>query len=117
MWANLVLLFFLSLIPFSTAWIGMYPNSLAPTIVYGIVLLLCAIAYTILQNTILHYESKDSQLRKAIGIDTKGKLSLGILVAGLLAALILPWISYIFYVAIVLVWIIPDTRLELSQSE
>jgi uncharacterized membrane protein len=112
MWANLGLLFFLCLIPFSTLWIGGSPYDVAPVVTYGVILLCAAIAYLILQYTILRYETKNSLLRKALGNDTKGKATVAILLAGIVVAFFIPWLAYLFYVAIVLMWVIPDKRLE-----
>ena len=112
LWANLHLLFWLSLVPFTTAWMDENHYAPAPTALYGGVLLMAAIAYLILQRLIIKSQGADSILKKAVGADWKGRLSpLGYLSAILLA----PWSSWLpqaLYVAVALVWLIPDRRIE-----
>ncbi len=112
MWGNLLLLFWLSLIPFATSWMGEQHFSAVPVSVYGFVLLMCAISYNILQNKIIKLEGKDSVLNHAIEKDLKGKISN---VANLIAiplAFVSPWISGLLYIAVALLWIVPDSRIE-----
>jgi uncharacterized membrane protein len=112
LWANLHLLFWLSLIPFTTAWMDENHYASVPTALYGAVLLMSAIAYLILQHLIIVSEGPDSPLKKAVGRDWKGKLSP---VAYLLAIVFAPWsprLSQALYVGAALVWFIPDRRIE-----
>ena len=112
MWANLHLLFWLSLFPFVTGWMGENHFATAPTAVYGAVLLLAAIAYYILQGTILAGQGRGSKLAKSIGRDFKGKLSPPFYAAGIALAFFRPWISCAIYAFVALMWLIPDRRIE-----
>ncbi len=117
LWANLHLLFWLSLFPFTTAWIG--ENHLAPTpvAVYGFVLLMAAIAYYILQRTIIAQQGRGSLLAAAIGNDWKGKLSPVLYFAAIPFAYVSPWISIGLYVFVALLWLVPDRRIERALVE
>jgi uncharacterized membrane protein len=116
LWANLHLLFWLSLIPFVTGWMGENEFAPIPTASYGVVLLMAAIAYTILARRIVASEGADSILGRAIGRDWKGKLSIVLYAASAAAALGVPtwgvWIAGALYVAVALMWLIPDRRIE-----
>lgn len=112
LWANLHLLFWLSLFPFATGWMGENHFTAAPTVLYGVVLLMAAIAYYLLQQTIIHAQGEGSLLKKAIGSDWKGKLSPALYLIGIVAALRSPWVSQAVYVAAALIWLIPDRRIE-----
>ncbi len=112
LWANLHLLFWLSLLPFATGWTGENHFAAAPSAVYGVVLLMAAVAYFILQQTIIASQGHDSLLKKAIGSDWKGKLSPVIYVVAIAAAFWAPWISQSLYVLVALVWLVPDRRIE-----
>ena len=112
LWANLHLLFWLSLFPFATGWMGQNHFTAAPTVLYGLVLLMAAIAYYLLQQTIIRAQGEDSILKKAIGRDWKGKLSPVLYLAAIVATLRSPWISQAVYVAAALIWLIPDRRIE-----
>ena len=112
LWANLHLLFWLSLFPFSTAWIGENHLAPLPTAAYGFVLLMAAIAYYLLQCAILAKEGRDSLLAEALGSDWKGKLSPVIYLAAIPLAFVNPWISSGLYVFAALLWLIPDRRIE-----
>jgi uncharacterized membrane protein len=112
LWANLHLLFWLSLIPFVTAWIGEHHFAPFPMMYYGIILLMNAIAYFILQNVILSHHGKDSQLSKAIGKDYKGKVSPILYIFGIAFAPFDPVISGILYIVVALIWLVPDKRIE-----
>jgi uncharacterized membrane protein len=111
LWANLHLLFWLSLLPFTTGWIG--ENGLAPipTAVYGFVLLMAATAYYILERVIIANES-DSLVAEAVGRERKGKLSLVLYIAAIPLAFVSPWIAAGLYVFVALLWLIPDPRIE-----
>jgi len=112
MWANLHLLFWLSLLPFVTGWMGENHFTPVPTALYGTVLLLAAIAYVILQNTIMTGHGHDSKLARSIGGDFKGKLSLVLYLAAIPLAFASPWISNALFVCVALMWLIPDRRIE-----
>ncbi len=112
MWANLHLLFWLSLIPFATGWMDENHLTSVPTALYGFVLLMAAIAYFILQWRILAIEPKDSRLRAEIGSDTKGKISAGLYIAGIATAFFSPALACAFYVLVAVIWLIPDKRIE-----
>ena len=113
LWANLHLLFWLSLVPFATGWMGENHFGTLPTAVYGIVLLCAAIAYTVLQTTIVrHHRDENKLLADAIGNDLKGKISLVLYVLGIGLAFVNPWISYGIYVFVAAIWLVPDKRIE-----
>lgn len=112
LWANLYLLFWLSMFPFATAWMGENLAAPIPTAAYGVVLLMAAIAYYILQSVIVRSHGRDSVLGRALGPDWKGKLSPLAYIAAIPLAFVSPWISSGLYAFIALVWIIPDRRIE-----
>jgi uncharacterized membrane protein len=112
LWANLHLLFWLSLFPFTTAWMGENHFSAAPTAVYGVVLLMAGVAYVILQATIIKAQGTDSLLRRAVGVDWKGKASALAYVAAVAAAYARPWLAQTIYVMVALLWLVPDRRIE-----
>ena len=112
LWANLHLLFWLSLIPFVTGWMGENHFAPLPTALYGVILLLAAISYTILQTTIIRAHGPDSRLKVAVGNDRKGKLSILLYVAAIPLAFYNQWISDGIYVAVALIWLVPDRRIE-----
>jgi uncharacterized membrane protein len=112
LWANLHLLFWLSLFPFATGWMGENHFTAAPTVLYGLVLLMAAIAYYLLQQTIIRAQGEDSILKKAIGRDWKGKLSPVLYLVAIAATLRSPWIAQAVYVTAALIWLIPDRRIE-----
>ena len=112
LWANLHLLFWLSLIPFSTAWMGETHFAAVPTAAYGLVLLLAAIAYWVLQRIIVRNEGATSLLAEAIGKDWKGKLSPLIYLVAILATAVHPWIAGALYACAALIWLVPDPRIE-----
>jgi uncharacterized membrane protein len=112
LWANLHLLFWLSLFPFATAWMGENHFTALPTALYGVVLLMAAIAYYLLQEVIIHAQGQDSILQKAIGRDWKGKLSLVLYIVAIVATLRSSWIAQAIFVINALIWLIPDRRIE-----
>ncbi len=112
LWANLHLLFWLSLFPFVTGWMGENHFAAAPSALYGGVLLAAAIAYYILQQTIIATQGVDSSLRGAVGTDWKGKLSPLAYLLGIASTFVGPWIAQALYVMVALVWLIPDRRIE-----
>jgi uncharacterized membrane protein len=119
LWANLNLLFWLSLFPFATAWMGETQFAPWPAFAYGVVLLLAAVAYEILQTAIVATEGKQSALAQAVGQDWKGKASLICYLVAISVALFWPWLAHILYVVVALIWLIPDRRIEraLHSSE
>jgi uncharacterized membrane protein len=112
MWANLHLLFWLSLTPFATGWMGRNNFAPLPTAMYGVVLLFSALAYTILVKMIIAAQGPSSRLKAAIGGDAKGNLSLAMYMAAIPLAFVNRWIAYALYVAVVLMWLVPDRRIE-----
>jgi uncharacterized membrane protein len=112
LWANLYLLFWLSLFPFATGWMGENHFTAVPTALYGVVLLMAAIAYFVLQRVIIRAQGEGSILRKAIGRDWKGKLSLALYIVAIIAALRFSWIAQAIFVAAALIWLIPDRRIK-----
>ena len=112
LWANLYLLFWLSLFPFVTGWMGENHFALAPSAVYGAVLLMAALAYVLLQQTIIKSEGPDSILKKAVGRDWKGKVSPLLYVTGIVASLFSSWMAQAIYVVVALLWLVPDRRIE-----
>jgi uncharacterized membrane protein len=113
LWANLHLLFWLSLVPFVTDWTGQYHFAAVPTALYGGVFLMAALAYTILQQCIIHLQGPESKLAIAVGKDLKGRLSLALYVTAIPLALFAhPWISAGIYVLVALLWLVPDPRIE-----
>ena len=119
LWANLHLLFWLSLIPFTTGWMGENHFAVAPSALYGVILFMASIAYWILQELIIASQGRDSLLKKAIGGDWKGKLSPVFYAVAILVAFWSHWVSQGIYVLVALFWLIPDRRIErvLSSKE
>ncbi|HLZ96884.1 MAG TPA: TMEM175 family protein [Steroidobacteraceae bacterium] len=112
LWANLHLLFWLSLFPVTTAWVGENPRASAPAALYGVVLLMAAIAYWILQQCIIASQGANSILKKAVGGDWKGKVSPSLYAAGIAAAFRSPLLAQAVYLLVALLWFIPDRRIE-----
>ena len=112
LWANLHLLFWLSLFPFATGWIGENGLATIPTFAYGFVLLMAAIAYVVLERAIVAKEGRDSLVAQAVGGEWKGKFSLGIYLVAIALAFVSPWIAGGLYVFVAFLWLIPDPRIE-----
>jgi uncharacterized membrane protein len=112
LWANLHLLFWLSLVPFVTGWMGENHFASVPTAAYGTVMLLSGVAYLILQRTIIRSQGTDSVLARAVGRDIKGKLSAILYVLAIPSAFVRPWIAGALYVTNALIWLFPDQRIE-----
>ncbi|MFC8503050.1 TMEM175 family protein [Pedococcus sp. NPDC057267] len=112
LWANLALLFMLSLVPFTTAWMDDTRFAPLPVGVYGANLLAAALAYYLLQLAIFRREGRDSLLRQALGRDLKGKLSPVVYVLGILGTFVSPWLGVAAYVAVAITWLVPDRRAE-----
>src|SRR5438067_10835314 len=117
LWANLHLLFWLSLFPFATGWMGENHFAPAPSSFYGLVLLMAAIAYWILQQVIIASEGSGSVLKKAVGRDWKGKLSPVLYVGGIGASLWSAWAAQAIYVFVALLWLVPDRRIEHAPKQ
>jgi uncharacterized membrane protein len=116
LWANLHLLFWLSLVPFVTGWMGESHLGPGPTAVYGVILLLAAIAYLLLQHAILRQEGPDSTLAVAVGRDRKGKISPLLYAIAIPVAFLHPWMAGALYVVGALMWLVPDRRIERGVS-
>ena len=112
LWANLHLLFWLSLFPFGTAWMGENHLAPVPTAGYGVILLLAGIAYYILERQIIAAQGKNSRLAVAVGSDWKGRISPALYAVGIPLAFVSPWISTALYVSVALLWLVPDSRIE-----
>ncbi len=119
LWANLHLLFWLSLLPFATGWMGENHFTATPTAAYGFVLLMAAIAYYLLQCAIIAQEGRASLLAQAVGRDWKGKVSPALYLGAIGLSVVQPWLGSTIYVLVALLWFIPDRRIEqtLSKSE
>ena len=117
LWANLHLLFWLSLFPFTTAWMSENHFASAPSAIYGFVLLMAAIAYVLLQQRIIAAQGSDSLLHRAIGSDWKGKVSPVLYLAAIPLAFVSHWIAQAIYVAVALIWLVPDRRIERAITE
>jgi len=112
LWANLHLLFWLSLIPFFTRWMGDNGFAPVPVALYGVILIFAAVAYTILVRAIIAHHGKDSTLAHAIGKDRKGNISIALYAMGIPLSLINPALGYSLYVLVALIWLVPDQRIE-----
>jgi uncharacterized membrane protein len=116
LWANTHLMFWLSLVPFCTAWMGENEFAQSTVAVYGFVLLMCAIGYYILAHSLINHHGTDSVLAKAIGGDFKGRASIVIYVFAIGGAFLYPWISFSGYAAVAVWWLVPDLRIEKALS-
>ena len=112
MWANMNLLFWLSLVPFSTAWLASDPSAMGATVIYGVILLLAAFAYWILVRTLLIVNGRDTPFGKAVAVDVKGMLSLVLYVAAIAVAFLSTVVSDAILVAVAVMWLVPDRRFE-----
>jgi uncharacterized membrane protein len=117
LWANLHLLFWLSLFPFTTGWMGENHVAPMPAAAYGFVLLMAAIAYYVLQWAIMAKQGRDSVLRSALGQDWKGKMSMVLYLGALPLAFVKPWLSMAVYVFVALMWLVPDRRIERALAK
>jgi uncharacterized membrane protein len=117
LWANLHLLFWLSLLPFVTGWMGENHFAAVPSAFYGGVLFAAAIAYWILQQAIIAAQGSEARLKVALGSDWKGKLSPVVYVVGIVSTFFVPWVAEVLYVVAALVWLVPDRRIERSLGE
>src|SRR5579862_828304 len=112
LWANSHLLFWLSLVPAATAWLGENFPAAVPTAVYGWIMLMPGVAYYLLQKAIVHRHGKESALAHALGSDFKGKASLLLYASGIALAFVSPWLSIALYVLVAVTWLVPDRRIE-----
>jgi uncharacterized membrane protein len=118
LWANLYLMFWLSLIPFTTSWVGEYPHASAPAVCYGIVLLMAGLAYLFMQHVIkCAHGGKTSLLARAVGVDLKGKFSAALYATAIILAFRHPWIAQAIYALVALMWLVPDKRIEKILKE
>jgi uncharacterized membrane protein len=117
LWANMHLLFSLSLIPFATGWMGENNFAKAPTALYGVALFMPALAYYLLQKAIIRSHGAEGALAKALGSDIKGKISPVLYLAAIALAFVAPWASHAIYVVVALMWLIPDQRIEKAIEE
>jgi uncharacterized membrane protein len=116
LWANLHLLFWLSLVPFTTAWLGEHELATAPAAAYGIVLLAAALAYYLLERVIVRSQGEGSVVARAVGRDLKGRLSPLAYAVGIGLSFLAPWLAVAIYAAVALVWLVPDRRLERTMT-
>jgi uncharacterized membrane protein len=112
LWANLHLLFWLSLFPFVTGWVAENHFALYPVVLYGFVLLMAAIAYFILAHVLIRCPGQNADLARALGSDIKGKISPLIYVAGMALSFVHPWIGFTVYILVAVIWLVPDRRIE-----
>ncbi|HQQ75860.1 MAG TPA: TMEM175 family protein [Thermoanaerobaculia bacterium] len=116
LWANLHLLFWLSLFPFATGWMGENHFASIPSALYGAVLLAAAIAYWVLQQVIIASQGEGSALKRAVGGDWKGKVSPALYVCAIASTFFVPWLAQALYVAVAVLWLVPDRRIERSLA-
>jgi uncharacterized membrane protein len=116
LWANLLLMLWLSFVPFATAWMGEHPFASTPAALYGVVLLMAGVAYLILQRQILRAEGPESMLATALGRDLKGKISPVLCALAIGMAFVSPGVAYGLYLLVALMWLVPDRRIERSLS-
>jgi uncharacterized membrane protein len=112
LWANMHLLFWLSLVPFVTAWMGENHFAQWPVALYGLVLLMNALAYSVLSHILIRHEGKNSALAAAVGNGTKGKISVGCYILAVLLSFVHSWLSMGLYFLVAAIWFIPDKRIE-----
>jgi uncharacterized membrane protein len=117
LWANLFLLFWLSLVPFVTAWMGENHFAQLPVICYGVVLIMSSISYAIFARLLVKHHGENSLLARAVGGDTKGKISTGIYAAAIIVSFIHSWIAFGMYGIVALMWLIPDRRIERKLAD
>jgi uncharacterized membrane protein len=117
LWANLALLFWLSLVPFVIRWIDESGFTALPTASYGVVLVGAAVCYIVLQQQLVALNGRDSRLAVALGHDRKGKITLAMYLVAVPLAFVRPWIAMLLYIAVLLIWLVPDTRIEALVRE
>lgn len=112
LWANLHLLFWISLVPFTTAWMSEHKFAQVPVVIYGVVLLMAAVAWTLLQREIVRSNGSESAVAQALGSDAKSKWSMALYFSGIGLAFVEPWISWLLYAVVAAIWFVPDRRFE-----
>ncbi|MFL6672014.1 MAG: TMEM175 family protein [Massilia sp.] len=112
LWANLHLLFWLSLIPFVTGWMGENHFETLPVAAYGVVLFMCAIAYSLLARRLISHHGKNAVLAEAIGNDRKGKISIMLYLVGIGLSFVYSWLGFVAYICVAIIWLVPDRRIE-----
>ncbi|MCP5410960.1 MAG: DUF1211 domain-containing protein [Alphaproteobacteria bacterium] len=112
LWANFNLLFWISLVPFATAWMGETEFAPVPTAVYGLALFLPALSWWLMQRVIMHDQGPQSLMRQVLGRDLKANLSPLLYASGIGSSLLLPWLGMLFYFGVALIWLVPDRRIE-----
>lgn len=117
LWANMFLLFWLSLFPFTTAWMDDNHFAALPVALYGVVLLMAGVAYTILVRLLIARHGRESTLARAVGADRKGTISLALYLAGIPVAFLNRWVALAMYVTVAIIWLVPDTRIERILTE
>jgi len=117
LWANLHLLFWLSLVPFVTGWVDENHFAALPVALYGVVLLMSGVSYYLLERVLIAHHDKDSALARALGKDLKGVMSLAIYIVAIALTLVKPWVSCALYVFVAIMWFIPDPRIERALPE
>ena len=116
LWANLHLLFWLSLVPITTGWLGEHPLDPWPVAIYGVIMTMASIAYLVLERAIMALNGRESILAAAVGNELKGKVSTAIYLAAILLAFVKPWISEALYAVVAVLWIVPDPRIERAMA-
>jgi uncharacterized membrane protein len=117
LWANLHLLFWLSLVPVVTTWVGEHPTATLPTVLYGVVLFCAGVAYFLLVRLLVAINGKDSALARAVGSDRKGAASATLYLVAIGLALVRPWLAQLVYLVVALMWLVPDRRIERTLTE
>ena len=117
MWGNLHLMFWLSLVPFATNWVGEQPGEASPTAIYGIIMIGAGMAYTVMQSSIVAHHKDDKTLKELLGKNRKGIVSMAGHIIATVLAFYNPWFSYVLFAAIALMWVIPDRRIEGSLTQ
>jgi len=117
LWANMHLLFWLSLVPFTTGWMGENHYDATPTAGYGVVLLFAGVAYFVLARAIIAAQGPDGKLARAVGRDVKGRVSMVLYAVAIGLAFVRPWLAHVLYIGVALMWLVPDRRIEKKLSE
>ena len=117
LWKNLHWIFWMSLIPMATEWMGLNPYESLPALFYGMILFMCAVSYNIVQSEVIKINGDNSEISQNIGNDLKGKISIFAYAVGIIFAFYFPIISYLIYIVIALIWVVPDSRLEKSMMK
>ena len=116
LWANLHLLFWLSLVPITTGWLGENPFDPWPAAIYGVIMTMASVAYLVLERAIMAFNGRESILAAAVGTELKGKVSTAIYLAAIVLAFVKPWISEALYAVVAVLWVVPDPRIERAMA-